>query len=207
MKGTRGLTILEVMIALAVIAVAFAALAFTQLTSLRSSSRSRLVSETKTVANNVMQDELAKVLLVGTVTSTSPYLDATFTDPTGTTYKSYYFIDFYYSCPGVVTSLPADVRSGDTDNLRDSSSDPPVKCSGQTSPKTVQDGTVTTSWTMKGEAGPTGEGVIDITVTAKHSAGPTVVLSDRLSCYDVYPSPTVDTPAPCPTPTTGGGGR
>ncbi|MEJ2358698.1 MAG: type II secretion system protein [Deinococcales bacterium] len=196
MRRAKGLTIVEVLIALAVIAVAFAALAYAQLTSLKASSRSRLTSEAKTVAENVLEDRVKDVLKV----DTSSTLASQFNDGTSTHPKEFFFVDYYYGCPTVETiQNPTGTRSAVNTGE--------IECTGTTQ-RTVQDGTVDATWTIDGESGPLGEGVIDISVTAKHSAGPSVTVSDRVSCYDVYPSPTIDTPAPCPVAEQSpGGGR
>ena len=191
MKRSHGLTVIEVLIALVVIAVAFAALAYVQVTNLRATARSRLATEAKTVAENVMQKKVDGILQVAT-SGLSDLNDAS------TGYKSFYFVDYYWGCS---TSQTIQHASGTRSALRS------VTCESTDSPVAVQDGTVTPHWKIAGESGVTGEGVIDITVTATHSAGPVVTLSDRVSCYDIYPSPTIDTPAPCPLPTQTGGGR
>ena len=198
MRRARGLTVVEVLIALAVIAVAFAALAYAQLTSLKASSRSRLTSQAKTVAENVLENQLKQVLKVDTSSSISgtAYNDGSSTNP-----KEFYFVDYYYGCPSPAEPIqhPTGTRSAVNSAV--------IQCTG-TVQRTVQDGTVKATWTIDGESGPLGEGVVDITVTAKHSSGPSVTLSDRVSCYDVYPSPTIDTPAPCPVAEQSpGGGR
>ncbi len=187
----KGLTVIEVLIALAVIAVAFAALAYVQVTNLHATARSRLTTEAKTVAANVLQARIDQILQVEK-SGDSRYNDAS------TGYESYYFVDYYWSC---LSSQTIQNPSGTRTALRS------VTCSDTGAEEAVQDGMVTPKWTIIGESGVGGEGVIDITVTATHSAGPAVTLSDRLSCYDVYPSPTIDTPAPCPVPTQTGGGR
>lgn len=195
MRRAKGLTIVEVLIALAIIAVAFAALAFAQLTSLKASSRSRLTSEAKTVAENVLEGQLKQVLKVDTGSS----VQSQFNDGTSTSPKEYFFVDYYWGCSSPETILnPTGSRSAVNTSA--------IQCTGSVQ-RTVQDGTVDATWTIAGESGPLGEGVIDISVTAKHSAGPSVTVADRVSCYDVYPSPTIDTPAPCPVPTQTGGGR
>jgi len=195
MRLARGLTVIEVLIALAVIAVAFAALAYAQLTSLKASSRSRITSEAKTVAENVLEDQLKQVLHVDTtISATSPYNDGTSTSP-----KEFYFVDYYWGCSSSVSiKNPSGNRSAVNSSV--------VQCT-DTVQRNVQDGTIDATWTIAGESGPLGEGVIDITVTGNHSAGASVTVSDRVSCYDVYPSPTIDTPAPCPVATQSGGGR
>ncbi|HKI57703.1 MAG TPA: type II secretion system protein [Trueperaceae bacterium] len=203
MRLERGFTIIELLIALAIIGIAFVALALTEVNNLKASSRTRIASEAKTVATNVLESKVSDILRVDTTSGVATYDDA----PTGSPYKSYYFIDYYYACPTRVDP-PAGIRSGTMNDLRASTGGgATIHCTGTTSPVTVQDGTVTASWSIVGETGPLGEGMLDITVTATHSAGPSVVLSDRLSCYDVYPSPKIDAPAPCPTPTVSGGGR
>ena len=212
MRRTQGFTIVEMLIALAVIAVAFAALAYTQITSLKASTHSRLASETKTEATKVLEDQQSKVLRVdltpsgiGGNSQGGAYDD----DPTSS-YESFWFIDYYYACPsavdppGATGGQPA-VRGGSRSNLR---FDLPSECTGTVGPTSVQDGTVESTWTIAGVSGADGEGLVDITVTSTHSGGgPTVQLSDRLSCYDVYPSPKIDAPAPCPVPEVSGGGR
>lgn len=207
MSSRSGLTILEVLIALVVVAVAFVALAYTQLTNLKVSSNARLVSEAKTVAVNVLEDQIAKVLTVdNTLSPPANYLDAQYDDNGTTHYESFHYIDYYYSCPSVV-SLPSGVRSTSSPQLRS------VTCDNQNSPitRTAQDGAVSAVYDIKGLSGPSGEGVITISVTATLTTAShqshAVTVADSLSCYDVYPSPKVDTPAPCPIPTKLGGGR
>lgn len=101
------------------------------------------------------------------------------------------FNDYYWTCP---TQLS-----------------PPVGVTLQTRPacsETTDVGDVEVTYTVAGESGVTGEGVLTVTVTAVHTVGgQQLTLGDRVTCYDVYPSPTSLAPQPCPTPTVSGGGR
>lgn len=101
------------------------------------------------------------------------------------------FNDYYWSCPTQL-SPPAGV----------------VLQSRPACSDTRDIGDVSVTYTVAGESGVTGEGVLTVTVTALHSVGgQQLTLGDRVTCYDVYPSPTSLAPQPCPTPTASGGGR
>lgn len=194
MTRNQGLTVIEVLIALAVIAAAFAVLAYAQVTNLKASSRMRVASEAKSVAESVLESKVAEVLNVYT-SGNSIYNDAS------SGYKSYAFIDYYWTCAsdGTVDAQSPSSWTGSRTGLRT------VTCTGADT-RPAQDGNVTADWKIGGESGPLGEGVIHVDVTATFK-GIAVTVSDRLSCYDVYPSPTIDTPAPCPVPEQTGGGR
>jgi len=183
----KGLTILEVLIALAVLGIAFAALLTSQLTNLRTSAQARFASDTKAFAVQVLEKLSAQALWTENVDADSPYKD----EERDGAHRSFYFIDFYYSCPTLVTP-PA--GSGIRTTLRS------VTCSGRT---TGPDG-IQADWNYIGEGGRFGEGVLTVVVTATHPRGPRVTVGRRITCYDVYPSPTHDKPRPCPNP---GGGR
>ena len=187
----RGLTVLELLIAIAVVGLAFAALLSSQVTGLRASARARLASDTKAFAVGVLERKGAEVLKTVTVDPTSPYLD----DPA--TGRSFYFIDYYYGCP---TLFPPPPTSGIRSALRN------VACRGQ---ETGPNG-LTADWAILGEPsapnpqGVQAEGVVTVVVTARAPQGVQVTVGRRVTCYDVYPSPTHDKPRPCPEP---GGGR
>jgi prepilin-type N-terminal cleavage/methylation domain-containing protein len=189
-KSQAGLTIVELLIALVVIGVAFTALAMSQLSSLRASAGTRLVSETKAHANQVLEDQMAAILQVDAVAKGSQYDDS---DPGAAAGRSFHFIDYYYRCPSAVTP-PLGTRA----NLRN------VTCSGNV---TSADNLITSTWSVVGEGGPLGEGSIVVTVSAVHQRGPRLTLLNRITCYDVYPSPTATAPKPCPEPKQSGGGR
>ncbi|WP_448569350.1 type IV pilus modification PilV family protein [Thermus sp.] len=188
----KGLTILEVLIALAVLGIAFAALLTSQLTNLRTSAQARFASDTKAFAVQVLEKLSAEALKTENVSSDSDYVDEEYVDEDGNRfYRSFYFIDYYYKCPTRVTPPSG---SGIRTNLRS------VTCSGQeTSPEGIR-----ADWDYIGEGGQFGEGVLTVVVTATHPRGPRVTVGRRITCYDVYPSPTHDKPRPCPNP---GGGR
>ncbi|AFV76278.1 hypothetical protein YIM1640_01040 [Thermus oshimai] len=183
----KGLTILEVLIALAVLGIAFAALLTSQLSSLRASGQARFASDTKAFAVQVLEDLSAQALK----TEEKPSPDAYTDEERNGVYRSFYFIDYYYRCPTAVTPPSG---SGIRTALRT------VTCSGQrTSPEGIR-----ADWDYIGEGGRFGEGVLTVVVTATHPRGPRVTVGRRITCYDVYPSPTHDKPRPCPEP---GGGR
>ncbi|MER3451197.1 MAG: prepilin, partial [Thermus sp.] len=86
----HGLTLIELLIALSVVGLAFAALLSSQLSSLRASDRARMASDTKAFAVSVLERRSAEVLKTETVDDKSPYLDEAGTG------RSFYFIDYYY---------------------------------------------------------------------------------------------------------------
>lgn len=171
-----GLTLVEVLVALVVVGIAFIAMAYVQTTNLRMTTNARLTSEVKTAANQVLETVMGEVL-------------ATTTDASGN--RSYAFNDYYWSCP---THLAP--PTGVTIPVRPA-------CSASRSIGDVQ-----VTYTVTGEGGVTGEGLLTVTVTAVHgTGGQQLTLGDRVTCYDVYPSPTSLAPQPCPLPTALGGGR
>jgi len=191
----HGLTLIELLIALSVVGLAFAALLSSQLSSLRASDRARMASDTKAFAVSVLERRSAEVLKTETVDDKSPYLDEAGTG------RSFYFIDYYYGCPTLY--LPPRTL-GIRTVLRN------VVCKGrETSPDGIQ-----AAWSILGESstpnpqynpqGIRAEGVVTVVVTARHPRGSQVTVGRRVTCYDVYPSPTHDKPRPCPNP---GGGR
>lgn len=170
---SRGFTLIEVLVALVVISVALGAVAFSQVNNTRASITSRLTSETKAAANQVLESVMAEVLVT---TGVAPNLD-------------FAFYDFYWSCPDIPAGAPADVTSKTCDGSR-------------------AVGDVAVDYSITGESGVRGEGVLTVTVTAEHTlGGQRLTIGDRVTCYDVYPSPTSTAPAPCPEPTESGGGR
>ncbi|WP_236630216.1 type IV pilus modification PilV family protein [Thermus thermamylovorans] len=179
------MTLIEVLIALSVIGIAFGALLMSQVANLRASAQSRYATDTKAAAVRVLEAKSGEVLW-SEIASDPRYRD----DPE--TGRSFHFVDYYYGCPEPVRP-PPEIRSGSLANLR------PVDCSG-----TEEEGSTSVEWRIAGEGGILGEGVVTIVVTATHDRGPRVTMGRRVTCYDVYPSPTQDKPAPCPPP---GGGR
>ena len=185
----HGLSLIELLIALSVVGLAFAALLSSQLSSLRASDRARMASDTKAFAVSVLERRSAEVLKTETVDDKSPYLDEAGTG------RSFYFIDYYYGCPSLYPPPPT---SGIRTLLRN------VVCKGrETSPDGIQ-----AAWSILGESstpnpqynpqGIRAEGVVTVVVTARHPRGSQVTVARRVT------SPTHDKPRPCPNP---GGGR
>lgn len=178
MRRQQGFTLAEVLIALAVIGFAFGALALVQVTNLRATVSARLLTDTKAAANVVLEELMAQVLATRTVGGE----------------LQFDFNDYYWSCPTPVSPPPGALRVV-TPRER--------FCTGT---RTI--GNITVDHSIRGESGVLGEGVLTISVTARHNqGGQTLTLGDRITCYDIYPSPTATAPAPCPTPTATGGGR
>lgn len=188
MRGL-GLTLLETLIALAVLGIAFGALLMSQLSNLRTSALSRYATDAKAAAVRTLEERSGEVLRSEILSLTNPLVDDRNTG------RSFLFVDYYYSCPFRVP-LPPALRGGIVDRLR------PVVCQGE-----ERQGPVRVAWRILGEEGILGEGVVTVVVTAVHDLGPRVTMGRRVTCYDVYPSPTHDQPAPCPPPGGGRGGR
>lgn len=206
-----GFTVVEMLIALVIIAVAFSALAVTQVSNLRASSRSRFLSDDKAAANQVLEQTMAKILKVDTTGINGSSFDD---DPTSA-YRSFYFIDYYYRCP--TTETPQGVRDGSTSNLRlaindeGSPTNAVIACKGSQT-ITTDTGPVFVKFGVDGEGGTLGEGDILVWARAHHvngSGNDSITLANRITCYDVYPSPSADAPEPCPNPPVSGtaGGR
>lgn len=177
---TRGLTLIEVLIALAVLAVAFTALAQSQILNLRQAVNTGTQSETKATAVRAME-----TLQQATLQSQEITLS------TGVKVRAYAYTWYWLNCrasaltPGSTTYLPTNASTlSCTPNLG----------AGVTGKIEAQSGVM-------------GEGLLKISVTAVNQSNTTVktTLADVLTCYDVYPVPTSDTPAPCPSPTKTGG--
>ena len=192
-----GLTLAELMIALAIIAVAFLALAMTQVNHLRASSRSAVATQVKTSANHVLEAVSADVLKAIDVGATSTYYDQV--DTQSGQHLSFKFIDYYGRCAPSANhaGLRTTYRSQITDG------EPPVadaamlECTGSTT-----DGPVSVDWSIGPPTSVTpydSEGTLDVTVTAT-SQGITLTVGTAITCYDVYPSPKKATPKPCPVP-------
>lgn len=188
---SEGFTLIEVLIALAVIGIAFAALGFVQLTNLQASSGARLTTETKAAANAVLEAVLAEVLATESCSPTADYCD--------TTGVFYAFNDFYWSCPFRIDP-PPDGLAIQFDREADD------ECEGTRNVNVASDRSIPVTFTIAGEEDILGQGVLSVQVTATHPLGsrPSLTIGDRITCFDVYPSPTSDAPAPCPDPVEGG---
>lgn len=176
MREHKGLTLVEVLIALVILSVAFTTMAFIQTNNLKMTTNARLTTAVKAAANQVLESVMTQVLA---------------TTVSGST-KTFAFNDYYWTCPTPVKPPAGALAVVNTPD-----------CGGTT---TIGDIGVT--YKISGEGGVTGEGVLTVAVTAVHSSGgQRLTLGDRVTCYDVYPSPTSLAPQPCPTPTASGGGR
>lgn len=183
---SKGLTFVEVLLALTIIGIAFGAFLLSQVSSLTTDARTRNITDTKAVAVRVLEQVMGTVLRVDSVTNAGVLDD----DPSSVG-RRFWFIDYYYSCPTVVTV--AGIRSPLAT----------VTCS-QTAQTTTE---VSTTYTIRGASGIDGEGLLEVEVLATHVRGASVRVNGMVTCYDIYPSPTKDAPAPCPFPTQAGGGR
>jgi prepilin-type N-terminal cleavage/methylation domain-containing protein len=173
----RGFTLIEVLVALVLILVAVGSMIFVQFTNLRTTVSARLLTETKAAANVVLEDLMAQVLVVEN-------------NPSSVT--DFNFYHYYWSCPTPQTppSGPAASATG-------------IACSGT---RTIND--IAVAFAIHGASGVLGEGILTVTVTGTHSTrGQTLTIGSRITCYDIYPSPSATAPEPCPRPILGGGGR
>lgn len=177
---TRGFTLIETLIALAVIGIAFAALALSLVNNLRATTTARVATDAKAAANQVLERLLADVLVTGD------------TDSDGEV-DYYAFEDYYWSCPdtAATSSPPSGVNTS-------------MPCSGT---DTASFPGMSVQHSIVAGYGIAGEGFITIAVTATDlNRGQILTIGDRVTCYDIYPSPDVTTPDPCPVPTAVGGG-
>jgi prepilin-type N-terminal cleavage/methylation domain-containing protein len=168
-----GLSLIEVLTSLSVIAIAFSGFIFGQVGNLKLSSNARARTELKAQAIRVIEHVTANVLKGNnSVGSSSKPL----------------FNDYYSVCQSGLTSAPAGMRILLTD------------CQGEleNSTYTIVSGANDTPGDLYQS-----EGILTITVTTTIN-GNTFTLGNRISCYDIYPTPTVDTPDACGS-TVGGG--
>lgn len=192
-RGSQGLTILEVLVALSVIAIAFLALAMSQITNLKATVRTQSITDLKAAANVVLEEKMSDVLEAEVVSSGDPGgydIEDIYKDSNGqeqTRYLRFWFLDYYYECS--TREPPSGMRT-----LRH------PDCTPDT-PEDFEN--ITVPWEYVGRTGIEGEGLIDIIVTANHSSGSSLTIGDVVSCYEVYPSPSSEVPMPCPEPATG----
>jgi len=193
-----GITLIEMLIALAVIGIAFTALAMSQVNSLRATSRAQILTEVKAAANVALETASAEVLKAVTLTScTDPLCDQEDTYNGTSRYLSFKFIDYYHWCApsawdeGLRTSYRSQVSSATPANNE------VANCSG-----TATMDSVDVEWSISSPTatGFSEEGVLDITVTATHPLGTSLTVGNTITCYDVYPAPKKETPRPCPAP-------
>ncbi|MFW8120702.1 type IV pilus modification PilV family protein, partial [Klebsiella pneumoniae] len=92
----EGLTLVETLIALAVVGIAFGALLLSQVSNLRASAQSRYATDAKAAAVRVLEAKSAEVLKSEILTPPSPYIDDSQTN------RSFYFVDYFYRCPSTV---------------------------------------------------------------------------------------------------------
>ena len=189
-----GFTIIEVLIALAVVSVALLALSASQITNLRASTVARTGTDTKAAANRVLERVTASVLVTkGPATA-----------------RLYDFNDYYWRCPAddpqeppVAFALP--LQSGFVEPCTGTFF---VRDTGIVTSAVDAANDIRVTFEIRGEAGIVGEGVVSISVTASHPrTNQTLTIGDRITCYDVYPSPSANAPDPCPVPRDAGSGR
>ncbi len=193
---TRGLTLIELLIALAIIGIAFLALALSQVNQLRASSRSQVLTTVKTAANQVLEQQTSRVLKALSVTSGSSWEDLV---QAGGDSLSFKFVDYYHYCTTGAneSGLRTDYRTQDATQA--DSANHIGACSGS---ETVDNTTV--DWQISpptSYASYDTEGVLDIVATGTQN-NITLTVGNAITCYDVYPSPKLGTPKPCPDPET-----
>jgi type II secretory pathway pseudopilin PulG len=189
----EGLTIIEVLIALAVVSVALLALSASQITNLRASTVARTGTDTKAAANRVLEQVTARVLRTTTSGSTTLYD----------------FNDYYWRCPTPPQTPPTPyalpLQGGFTEPCTGTFY---VSSAGVSASTSAIEDDIRVTFEIRGEPGIVGEGVVSISVTARHPrTAQTLTIGDRITCYDVYPSPSANAPDPCPIPRDIGTGR
>jgi type II secretory pathway pseudopilin PulG len=190
MHKPGGISIVELLVALAIIGIAFVPLVLSQLASLRASAQTGLASQVKAAATAELEGQTALVLQVESPPSNNNLRDDISAN------KSFYFVDYFYACPNPAISLPSPAPSNSSRTALRTG----INCDNGSG---TTHNLITTRWNVARETGIVGEGLLTITVTSTHSRGPTITLVNRISCYDVFPSPTSNAPAPCPTPAGG----
>lgn len=184
----QGVTLVELLIAIAILGIILTPLVVSLVNSLRATSNAGLASQVKASAVRTLEAKSAEAARVESPPSNSSYQDDASTN------QSYYFTDYFYRCPSVVTP-PSGVRNANSANLRS------VVCDNGSG---TRDGSIVTRWSIAGESGINGQGVVIVTVTATHDRGPSITVVNRISCYDLVPSPTADAPKSCPPESYGG---
>ena len=180
MDRRSGLTLIEVLVALAAIGIVFAALGAVQLQSVRATATASRLTLVKGEANRLLERLLA-------VTTAN---DGTVSSP------DYAFSDYYPEClapsgsPATGAVLPcSDLDGVDADDVPGFAPDPAIQ----------------STWAIAGVPGATSyekEGVMVLTVTASFGgATPRVTLGSAITCYDFFSGASAESPEPCPTPT------
>lgn len=189
MRDKSALTLIEILVALALIGIVFAALAALQVQTVRASATARDVTQVKAEANRLLERILD--VTTGVSTSTNPGL------------TDYAFSDYYVVCilegdataisnayPGyVATDFDLDVPCGDTD-------------SGSTIGFTAE-ARMNSDWSINPVpgGGVLAEGVMLLSVTTVHDDGsPAVTLGSAITCYDFFSGANAEVPEPCPVP-------
>ncbi|HEX7005090.1 MAG TPA: prepilin-type N-terminal cleavage/methylation domain-containing protein [Trueperaceae bacterium] len=185
-RDSRGLTILEVLVALSVIAIAFLALAMAQITNLKATVRTQAITELKAAANVVLEEKMSDVLRADSYeTEPAAYDLADEYEEGMIRYLRFWFLDYYYGCSS--RPVPSGLRALDET----------VVCYDEDSDRFEN---IEITWQLKGREQIEGEGLLDIIVTATHDSGSSLTIGDVVSCYAVYPSPSSEVPMPCPEP-------
>lgn len=183
MKASQGLTIVEMLVALAVIGIALVVLAQSQILNLQQSARAR--SQTDLKASLVAGLEYVEQAVL-----TYERVPGVFTT-SGAPQNAYAFSWYWNNCGGTPIGgvyLPSNAAT--------------LQCSF-TVPDSVASGVTVT---IRATTGHQNEGLLNIVVTGTRQRE-SASLFNTVTCYDVYPAPTRDRPVPCPpTPTLAGTG-
>ena len=192
----RGLTLIEVLIALVFVSVTFVALAFAQLGNLRATARARILTDVKAAANAELEVRSANVLR--SIREGQAGWDASFQDELDDGVGiSFFFVDYARACVGGNATYAR--ASGNYRTVANGYIEP---CTNGTAAIVGASGARVT-YSIQGVSGSAieREGVITIVVTATAPDGSVNLTVGRtITCFDVYPTPTADTPVPCPVP-------
>lgn len=175
MKRDAGLSLVELLVALAILGTVFMVLANSQIANLRTTARSQASTQARALALRELETLSSRVLQV---TPAAP-----------TIYGKYAFARYYDFCRTTPLPVPAGVA--------------PVACRSEAG--------AAVAWEIVSEADLSadpaervkGEGQVRLNLTVVDARGVPFSVVERVSCYDVYPSPTSTAPAPCPEPVGG----
>ncbi|WP_027480945.1 type II secretion system protein [Deinococcus pimensis] len=207
MRRAQGLTLVEMLVALSVLSLALVALAQSQLVNMEQTRRAR--AETSVKADLVAGIEYVESLLLR-------YERVSGSGAAATPQNAYFFTWFWNNCGGAaVAGAPTPSVStalrcqGSVPPARADGAPPAALVAGVTPPATRGGFT----FTVSASTAVADEGVLRVVVSSGEGRE-RLSLTDTVACYDVYPSPTRDLPAPCPAartlpvnPTNGPGSR
>lgn len=185
MRGRNdGVTLIELVLALALMGIIFAVLASVQLRSVQASAMSRDSTLLKTEANRVLERMVFKTTRRKPDSTPSDYSDDT-----------YYYDDFVAACAEDGCDKTAlDEANLTIDGIAPSDHVDISMWIEVPSPGSFDPDGDGIGFTMQDTGG-----ILLLSVRATHTVrGTSVTLGSAISCYDVFPTPVATAPDPCP---------